>query len=315
MRSLAFVAAVLLSQSAAATDRVNGFDLSDTLVPHGEIARGGPQKDGIPALTDPAFVTAAEATFVAEDDRVIGVARNGLAKAYPLALMNWHEIVNDRFGDEEAVVVTYCPLCFTGMAFEATLGGARLLFGVSGLLYNSDVLLYDRRTESLWSQLQQQAISGPMKGQRLGVVPSVNTTWREWRRRHPQTLVLSSETGHLRHYDRDPYAAYDQSPDIMFPVRFRAQGYHPKEYVIGIELDGIARAYPVSELAQGPAEFGDRIGKQTVIVRYDDSNVSGEIRDEGGALLPFVQAYWFAWYAFHPDTQVYKHADVVENTP
>lgn len=146
-------------------------------------------------------------------------------------------------------------------------------------------------------------------------MPSVNTTWREWRRRHLQTLVLSCETGHLRHYDRNPYVQYDQRPEIMFPVRFRALGYHSKEYVIGIEFDGIARAYAVSELAKGSAEFRDRIGERTVVVRYDDDNVSGETRDEGDALLPFVQAYWFAWYAFHPDTQVYKHEGAAEPVP
>ncbi len=312
-RAWVLIAAALLALPVAA-ESINGFDLSDTLVPRSEIAHGGPPRGGIPALTDPPFVSVNEATFVAEDDRVIGVARNGVAKAYPLALMNYHEIVNDRFGDE-AVVVTYCPLCFTGMAFKATADGKRLLFGVSGLLYNSDVLLYDRLSESLWSQLLQRAISGPMKGQNLTVLPSVNTTWREWRRRYPQTRVLSWETGHLRHYDRDPYALYDQSPDIMFPVRFRAQGYHPKEYVIGIELDGVARAYPVSELARGAAEFRDQIGAHTVVVHYDDFNVSGEIRNENGALLPFVQAYWFAWYAFHPDTQVYKHTQGGEEKP
>jgi hypothetical protein len=119
--------------------------------------------------------------------------------------------------------------------------------------------------------------------------------------------VLSRETGYRRDYGRDPYAGYERSPDVLFPVKFRAQGYHPKEQVLGIEIDGVARAYPVSELARGPAEFRDRIGEREVIVRYEDASTAAEILDPDGKVLPSVRAYWFAWYTFNPETQVYKH--------
>jgi hypothetical protein len=149
MRTLTlFLTLVLLGSTLARAEQINGFDVSDALIPRSEIMSGGPPRDGIPALTDPAFESAA-AAGLAPDDRVLGLARNGIAKAYPLSIMTWHEIVNDRF-DAEPVVVTYCPLCFTGMAFGAALDGRRHDFGVSGLLYNSDVLMYDRQTESLW---------------------------------------------------------------------------------------------------------------------------------------------------------------------
>jgi hypothetical protein len=305
LSAMVTLAALSAAVPAAARDVINGFDLSDPLVPREYIAAGGPARDGIPALTDPRFVTARQARFLDPEDRVLGVYRNGVAKAYPLPIMNWHEVVNDRFGDEY-VVVTYCPLCFSGMAFAAELEGERHEFGVSGLLYNSDVLLFDRPTESLWSQIDSFAITGPYKGRRLEPVPLVNTAWREWKRRHPGTLVLSLETGHRRNYDRDPYAWYDQSPDLMFPVRFRALGYHPKEYVLGITLDGEAKAYPVSELARAPERFEDEVGGTAIVVHYDDENVSGEIRDADGELLPGVMAYWFAWFAFHPETGIYK---------
>lgn len=277
-------------------------------MPRDEIAHGGPPRDGIPALTDPKFVGAAQAGFLKDEDRVLGLAYAGKAKAYPLAILNWHEIVNDRFGGVP-VVVTYCPLCYSGMVFEAMIAGRRHHFGVSGLLYNSDVLLYDRQSESLWSQLMAQAVSGPMKARRLTSLPLVNTTWRDWRKRHPDTRVLSRDTGHSRDYDGDPYAPYGQSPELMFPVAFRSKGYHPKERVLGIELDGVARAYPVSELSRGPAEFRDRIGQREVTVRFDDDNVSGQILDAGGKPLPAIQAYWFAWYAFHPETTIYRPAE------
>lgn len=297
---------VLLLWQVAFADVINGFDLSDTLIPRTEIAHGGPPRDGIPALTDPRFEPATAVSGMRDDERVLGLVRNGIAKAYPLSILTWHEIVNDRFGDEP-IVVTYCPLCFTGMAFEAALDGRRHHFGVSGLLYNSDVLMYDRESESLWSQLLRQAVSGPHKGLQLKHVAMLNTTWGHWRARHRDTLVLSRETGHRRDYGGDPYAGYERSPDVLFPVKFRAQGYHPKEQVLGIQIDGVARAYPVSELAPGPAEFRDRIGEREVIVRYDDASTSAEILDPDGKVLPSVLAYWFAWYAFNPETQVYKH--------
>lgn len=305
MRTLAITLTLaLLALPLARADPFNGFDVSAPLIPQSEILRGGPPRDGIPALTDPAFESAA-AAGLAPDDRVLGLARNGVAKAYPLSIMTWHEIVNDRFG-AEAVVVTYCPLCFTGMAFAAALDGRRHDFGVSGLLYNSDVLMYDRQTESLWSQLMRQAISGPLKGRQLQQLPMLNTSWADWLARHPDTQVLSRDTGHRRDYAGNPYAGYEQSPQVMFPLRFRAQGYHPKERVLGVELDGVTRAYPMSELARGPAEFADRVGERPVTVRYDNAHDAAEIVDADGSVLASVLAYWFAWYAFHPQTEVYR---------
>lgn len=303
-----FLLSLLVSLHAGivgAQDRLNGFDLSKPSVPRELIVQGGPPRDGIPALTDPTFIEGRESRYVRPTDRVIGIALDGVAKAYPLAILNWHEIVNDRLG-QRAVTVTYCPLCFTGMAFDAMVDGKRQMFGVSGLLYNSDVLLYDIETESLWSQIMKQAISGPRRGQKLVSVPASNTTWADWRERHPDSLLLSHETGHARDYNKNSYAHYDQSPDVIFPVRFRAQGYHPKEYVLGVVIDGVAKAYPVSELSQAKQPIRDSIGKTTVLIRYNDEHVTAEANDENNLPLDGVMAYWFAWYAFHPDTLVFR---------
>lgn len=307
MRSLAALAAAALLQSPlpAGAERLNGFDLSRLTIPREELLSGGPRRDGIPALTDPAFVRAAAATFMSDTDRVLGLHLNGVAKAYPIRILNWHEIVNDRFVDQP-VAVTYCPLCYTGIAFMAGRDGRRQEFGVSGLLYNSDVVLYDRGTESLWSQLLGEAISGPLAGSRLEPIPSTHTTWRAWRARHPDTLVLSPKTGHRRDYDRDAYADYARSRDVVFPVRFRARGFHPKQPVLGIAIDGIAKAYPLSELARFGSSVEDRIGGHPVTVRYDEQNQTAEIFDGNDERLPGVIAYWFAWYAFHPETEVYR---------
>ena len=184
---------------AGAVSSFHGFDVSELTIPRGELLSGGPPRDGIPVLTDPPFVAASRASFLKDNDRVLGVNLNGIAKAYPIRIMNWHEIVNDQFAGA-SVAVTYCPLCYTGMAFRADMDGRRNIFGVSGLLYNSDVVLYDRTTESLWSQLLAQAISGPKPGQQLEAVPVTNTTWTDWRARHPDSLVLSSSTGYTRDY-------------------------------------------------------------------------------------------------------------------
>jgi len=300
------LAALVLAGIAAAARLVNGFDVSDALVPAQAIQAGGPPADGIPAIDRPAFVRGARAKFVRDEERVLGVARNGVAKAYPIRILNWHEIVNDELGGER-VVVTYCPLCGTGMAYLAEVGGRSLRFGVSGLLYNSDVLLYDRETRSLWSQILAQAVTGSMKGARLTTIPLAHTTWADWKSRHPDTLVLTPETGYSRDYQRDPYDGYGRSAEIWFGVQQRSERFHPKELVIGLEIDGRFKAYPFEALVRSGGELRDRVGGRALIVRFDARHRTGSVHDAAtGAEIPTVIAYWFAWYAFHPDTEVHE---------
>lgn len=306
LRWLAGVLLSTLSLVLAAEPERNGFDLAGSLVPVEEIHHGGPPRDGIPSIDDPQFVTSAEAEL-APDAWVLGIERGGLAKAYPLAILNWHEVVNDRFG-REPLAVTFCPLCGTGMAFRAEVHGSPRQFGVSGLLYNSDVLLYDRESESLWSQIGRQAISGPARGSTLEMLPVSHTTWADWRERHPDTLVLSEETGHQRNYAHNPYQGYEQSTRTYFPVAHRDSRYHPKERVIGIELNGVARAWPFSELALAQIPLDDQVGSTTLRVEFDAEHRNGRVLDVSGAEVPTVIAFWFAWAAFHPETEVYTAA-------
>ena len=227
MRNSVKLAIILLGfgQLPSIGHALNGFDLSETTVPAADLLPGGPPKDGIPALTDPDFIAAEEVSFLEPNDRVLGVIANGVTKAYPLSIMTRHEIVNDTF-DGRPVVVTYCPLCFAGMVFDARIEGRRQTFGVSGLLYNSDVVLYDRETESLWSQLLQQAISGPRRGQALTLLHSTNTTWSDWRERHPGTLVLSDHTGFAVDFGRHTLA---QATFACFSrCNFRRWGIPPR---------------------------------------------------------------------------------------
>lgn len=303
------VALCLSAARAVAPDPAdfNGFDVANASVPTQAIQRGGPPKDGIPAIDRPKFISAGQARL-AEDDRILGVMLDGRARAYPVRILNWHEVVNDRFG-ERSVLVTYCPLCGTGMAFDSAPGTGTGSFGVSGLLYNSDVLLYDRATQSLWSQILQTAISGPLKGTRFQSVALTHTSWADWRRRHPFTQVLSSDTGFERDYGRDPYAGYDRIEQLMFNVEHRDDRFPLKEWVLGVEVNGTHKAYPFSVLARTAVDVvrvNDTVAGQRLHIRYDRAHGTAAAFDSVGRPWPATMAYWFAWVAFHPRTEVLR---------
>ncbi|MDJ0777778.1 MAG: DUF3179 domain-containing protein [Gammaproteobacteria bacterium] len=298
---------LVVYQSAISAGPSNGFDLSNSSLPVNEIRHGGPPRDGIPALSAPKMLGAAEVDYIEPQDRIVGIEIGGEARAYPIDILNWHEIVNDSIGDSH-FAITYCPLCGTAVAFDARIAGEVTDFGVSGLLYNSDVLLYDRATESLWSQIMTRAIAGPRVGQSLTMLPISHTTWRDWQARHPDTRVLSRETGHSRNYDRNPYAGYERSRTIYFEVNNEApDNYHPKEVVVGLSVDGVHKAYPFVELdRQGKSSFVDRVNGTTFNFDWDSDNRSVRITDPEGREVPAIQGFWFAWFAFHPETEVFK---------
>lgn len=284
----------------------NGFDLSDASVPPNQIMQGGPPRDGIPSIDKPKFLAADDAQFLRDKDRILGVIRNGIAKAYPIRILDYHEIVNDHFGDE-AIIVSYCPLCYTGMVFSAQAAGNELTFGVSGLLYNSDVLLYDRKTGSLWSQVLSKAITGTLKGVKLTSLPASHTTWRDWSARHPDTLVLSTDTGYRRDYRRTPYIDYARSSRLMFPVENKNTEYRNKSLVLGITIDDKTKAYPFEELKKnGLEKFEDVVNGKAITIEWFESEDYAHILDNNGRELPSVIAYWFAWYAFYPETEIFR---------
>jgi len=295
----------LLLSSAAQAQTLNGFDLRHSLVPATQIIAGGPAKDGIPAIDRPQFVAAAQASFLPPQDQVLAVHLENLARAYPLRILNWHEVVNDVLGSQP-VVVTYCPLCGTGMVFDRRVGDKLLSFGVSGLLYNNDVLLYDRQTHSLWSQLLRQAITGPMRGQRLRDLPATHTRWDDWRQLHPDSRVMTPDTGVQRPYEQDPYAGYETSADVMFPMALRSAAFHPKERVLGLVVGSRAKAYAFVELAKTHGELTDDFAGGRWIIRFDAQAGRATVHNANGAQVPTVVGYWFAWYAFHPDTAVFR---------
>ena len=298
MRSSNITANVLIYSVALIA--LSGFTFKPALVPTDEIMSGGPPKDGIPSLTYPKMETTESAgIWLKPRDELIGVKINGQARAYPLRILNWHEVVNDRIGSRK-VVITYCPLCGSGVAFDS-----EDQFGVSGLLYQSDVLLYDRKTESLWSQLTAQAITGPRMGERLKPIPIEHTTWEDWSRRHPETQVLSRHTGHQRDYGHDPYSSYRYSPETFFPVSNHDRRLHAKAWVIGLSINGKARAWDTAALKKA-GELTENWNGRRLTVRYHAEGNRAEVLDaESGKSLNTTSLYWFAWAAFHPETELY----------
>ncbi len=284
---------------------MNGFRIDNALIPAAEIKKGGPPRDGIPSLDNPVFVAADDAAYLKGRDRVLGISINGIAHAYPIRVLNYHEIVNDVIGGT-AVVVTYCPLCGSGTAFEAAMNGRTYKFGVSGLLYNSDVLMYDRETTSLWSQLMSQAVTGPMKGTRLQQLPLSHTSWKEWAERYPETRVLSNRTGYSRNYRVDPYPNYGRDGKLFFPVAHSNKKYRRKEVVMGLEIDGRFKAYPFKELKKGTSRFGDEFAGEEFSVEFDAKHRTARVIRADGSEIPTTMAFWFAWYAFHPETSVFE---------
>ncbi|MEO1203631.1 MAG: DUF3179 domain-containing protein, partial [Pseudomonadota bacterium] len=270
-----------------------------------ELRRGGVPRDAIPALSWPDMVAADDAGFLSADDRVLGLVLDGRARAYPVRILNYHEIVNDIVAGRP-VAVTYCPLCRSGVAFDAVVDGRVRVFGVSGLLYDSDLLMYDRETESLWSQLGARAITGPSAGQVLALLPLRHTTWQDWRRRHPDTMVLSQNTGHRRDYRRDPYRDYAADRDsLMFPVARRDGRLRPKSLVLGLKLGDDARAWPLAALSRRDMPLTDTLGGTEVRVHFDPAADTAWATTADGTLLPATETYWFAWFTFHPATSVY----------
>jgi len=282
-----------------------GFDYTQHSIPISEIHAGGPGKDGIPALYDPEFISGDEVKYLKSSDRILGLIVNGEAKAYPIRILNWHELVNDSVGGKD-VLVSYCPLCGTGMAFDATIDKRRILFGVSGKLYNSDVLMYDKETESLWSQIKMEAVTGLMTGKRLILLPLVHTTWGAWQFKHPNTKVLSKKTGHSRNYSDSPYSAYENNNQIMFPVKHKDNRLSRKEWVLGVIINGESKAYSFERLRKEQIIVEDKVGGQNITVVYDADHQSAVVIDEQKNIIPSIQAYWFAWVAFYPDTGLYN---------
>jgi hypothetical protein len=227
-------------------------DFDKHTVPFEEIVSGGPPKDGIPAIDRPKFVGVREADRWLEDrEPVVLVALDGVAKAYPLQILIQHEIVNDVVG-QTPVTITYCPLCNTAISFDRRFDGRLLDFGTTGRLRHSDLVMYDRQTETWWQQAIGEGIVGEYAGQRLTFVPSPLISWSTFKESYPDGQVLSRDTGYRRDYGRNPYAFYDQGRGPWSQFFFgRPDGRLPAmERVAAVEIDGESVAFAFSALSE-----------------------------------------------------------------
>ncbi len=303
-----------------------------------EIVWGGVKKDGIPALTNPPRIPAEEADYLTPGELVFGVEIAGDARAYPLRILDWHEMFNDVIGGVP-VSLAYCTLCGSGILFDGRVPGRRkpFVFGSSGLLYRSNKLMYDTETESLWNQFTGRPVVGALTGSdiRLKMLPVVIASWADWKADHPDTTVLSLDTGYERDYrPGQPYGSYFASPELMFPVVVRDRRLDPKDRIFVLREGEDEMAWAVSLFTASPV-LHDRVGALPVVlvgapetetVRAfhsggrtfrpgDDPKTL--LTDEGAwtvgedaltgpggetlARLPGHVAYWFAWQSYMGD--------------
>ncbi|UUX51315.1 DUF3179 domain-containing protein [Nisaea acidiphila] len=250
-----------------------------------EITWGGVAKDGIPALNDPQLIAPDDATYLTPGELVFGVEINGDARAYPLRIMDWHEMFNDVIGGVP-VALAYCTLCGSGILFETKLKNRteRMIFGSSGLLYRSNKLMYDRGTNSLWNQFTGKPVVGPLTGSgiELKVRPVVISTWAEWLRRHTETKVLSLDTGYERDYRPGrPYGQYFASPELMFPAAVHDGRLKAKDYVFVIRLGAEKKAWPLAIFADSPVINDSFAGRNVVLIGdMDNRSVRAYWRDD-----------------------------------
>ena len=312
-----------------------------------------------PRSTARVFVRPSRAdAWLAPKEPVVALEVNGDARAYPVQILMWHEIVNDTVG-RTPVAVTYCPLCNSGLVFERVVNGRVLDFGTSGKLYKSDLVMYDRQTDSLWTQMEGRAIVGALAATRLRPLPANTISYADWKVARPAGLVRSRETGSERRYGVNPYTSYDAAATPPFAFTGRLDGrLPPKERVVGVVLGGEARAYPWPALIRQPVVH-DTLGGEPLVVFYrpgalsaldakeiehsrgvgataayrpvvDGKRLTFQVAGNGfrdretgtrwnllgqglrgrlaGQQLPailHVDAFWFAWAAFHPDTSVH----------
>ncbi len=301
-----------------------------------EIVWGGVKKDGIPSLDYPKLLPTEKADYLENDELVFGVSLNGDARAYPLRIMDWHEMFNDVIGGVP-VALAYCTLCASGILFETQLPSRAkpFVFGSSGFLYRSNKLMYDRQTHSLWNQFTGRPVVGPLVGSKiqLNVRPVTITSWAKWRQRHPHSTVLSLDTGFNRDYTPGrAYGTYFDGPDLMFPALTADSRLSPKDYVFALRNNTVQKSWPLT-LFKGGAVINDRVGEMGIVLignaktRTVRAYRAGgkwfkvgptieQVIDEAGTLwnvgedallgpadqhlerLPGHVAYWFAWQGF-----------------
>ena len=305
---LVVITTILLSFSAATAQRsfdvdilaeTFGFDAATKKsVALEDLLQGCSARDCIPSIDNPKFLSADQATHVSDDELVITLSYKGEYRAYPAQILDHHEIVNDTVAGD-ALAITWCPLCGSAVGIQRTVGGEITEFGVAGVLYNSDLVLYDRTTETLWDQIEAKGIVGTMTDVELELVPVSMSRWAKWRDKHPDTLVLSADTGFEYDYTEDTYVEYRASTRLFMPVSASDDRIHAKTVVFGFDLPSGAIAYAESVLQDGGSYRHDIGGEEAVVTLHEDDQVSMQ---RGDQIYHPIRVFWFAWYTFHPET-------------
>ena len=302
--SMSCVLLILLLVSCARTIPQQDKNAAGAVVPLEEIVSGGPSKDGIPAIDHPKFVTAEEAkSFVTNNTLGLYIEVNIEKRWYPFNILTWHEIVNDIIEDKP-LAMTFCPLCASGLVFERTIDGKVLDFGTSGMLYQSNLVMYDRQTDSLWSQILGKAIVGKLAGTELKLY-SADTLLFSTVQDIPGLKVLSTDTGYIRDYQHNPYVDYESANEIMFPVKNKDNRLPSKTLVWTISVDGVLKSYVIDKVISR-GEFDDIVHSHQLVISVDDKKAIHVYDKTAQKNIFGFRAFWFSVVAHNPSIELWK---------
>ncbi|MBT3407487.1 DUF3179 domain-containing protein [Candidatus Woesearchaeota archaeon] len=268
------------------------------------IAKPGDVKDIIPSIDNPKYQKINEVDWIGDDELVLAIHYKGKKKVYPLQILVWHEIVND-FIDGDPILITYCPLCGSGIAYHRVIDGNAVEFGTSGKLFNSNLVMYDRLTKSYWQQIDGNAIVGELTGFELKEINIDTVVWFDYKNNNDDAIVLTRDTGAQRNYGVDPYGSYYSDSFLIFDVENEDDRIHPKTPIWGVEINGVTKAYKESDVK----EVGfiiDNIAGVDIKIEMNDDGTSNIINLNDNTKIVKERDFWFAWYAFNPETKLYN---------
>ncbi len=290
---------LLLAQYAHNALKTN---LSKHSIPLDSILDGGVGKNDIPAIDFPEFANVEQAHgYLTDPDYGILLTANGEHKFYPLAILNWHEIINDAIGGRP-VLVSFCPLCGTAIVYDRIVNGDTMLFGVSGKLYESNLLMFDEGTESLWSQALGECVAGDLTGKKLSLANSVFVSFEQVQKDYPDAEVLSIKTGYERNYTQDPYSEYVSSDELFFPVSRSDSRYPNKDVMYVVQVENTSVAFHWKDLLRLSAAQ-QKTADGTVSVKIHDFTPSAIKKEDGSSLKGYFSC-WFSWVATYGDQGV-----------
>ena len=232
-------------------DQGNGGDNSNWSIPIAEVKDGGPGKDGIPSIDNPQFLNVNQIDFLTDDDLIIGTINGDVVKAYPHPILDWHEVINDEINNN-SVTINYCPLTGTAFGWKSETNGTKSTFGVSGLLYNANLILYDRNTDSNWSQIRLECVNGDLIGDKPELINIVETNWKTWKTLYPNSKILSTDTGFSRNYNNYPYGPYKVSQTyFIFQPSIFNDALPNKERIYAIIDNDESKVYQFTDFENG----------------------------------------------------------------